>query len=136
MVSSWVLKTLFVLTITYTIALTVGSLIKPVEINITISNVDKILHTGAYGGLAFLWLSVYQLFNYQKQILWSPPYKYILIMILIVIFGIVIELLQGSTTDYRTADAWDVIANTIGVILGSLLFLLFFKKFMKLKSTK
>ena len=135
MVNSWVLKTLFGFTIIYTVALTIGSLIKPVEIDTTLSYADKILHTGAYAGLTFLWLSVYQLFSSKKQILWTASYKYFLIMILIVIFGVIIEVLQGSITSYRTADTWDAIANTAGVLFGSIMFLLFFKKIMKLKST-
>lgn len=135
MVSSWVLKTLLGLTIAYTIALTIGSLIKPLEIDSTVPHIDKILHAGAYGGLTFLWLSVYQLHSCKKRIMWSAIYKYVFIMILIVVFGILIELLQGGTTDYRTADTWDVVANTTGVLLGCLVFVLFFKKIMKLKST-
>ncbi len=134
MVSSWVLKILLGLTIVYTIALTVGSLVKPVEIDVSVSHFDKILHTGAYGGLAFLWLSVYQLYSCRKRIFWSTIGKYILIMVLITIFGILIELLQGGTTDYRTADIWDALANTTGVLLGTIIFVIFFKKFMKLKS--
>ena len=52
---------------------------------------------------------------------------YIAIALALVIYGTVIELLQGSATTYRTPDVWDVLANSIGVILGSLTFLLFLR---------
>jgi glycopeptide antibiotics resistance protein len=65
---------------------------------------------------------------------WAKPIFYIAIALALVVYGIVIELLQGSATTYRTPDVWDVLANSIGVILGSLTFLLFFKKFKGLKS--
>jgi glycopeptide antibiotics resistance protein len=40
-------------------------------------------------------------------------------MVLSIIFGIIIEVLQGTVTAYRSSDINDVLANTIGVLLMS-----------------
>ena len=123
--------------IAYTCALTIGSLVKPVKlIDTTISNIDKLLHLGAYFGLAVLWLCFIHSIKTGATQHWVAfkPKVYITMAILLVLYGIIIELLQGSATTYRTPDVWDVLANSIGVLLGSLTFLLFFKKFKELKS--
>jgi VanZ family protein len=120
--------------IAYTCALSIGSLVKPVKLDTNISNIDKLLHLGAYFGLAILWLSYFHIVKTSATQKWAKPIFYIAIALALVVYGIVIELLQGSATTYRTPDVWDVLANSIGVILGSLTFLLFFKKFKGLKS--
>lgn len=134
MVSSWVLKILSVVAVFYTATLTIGSLIKPVKITVSINHIDKFLHLGAYLGLAFLWLSLYHLIKQRKLKGWQPFRSYIFIAILLVFYGIMIEVLQGGVTDYRTPDLWDVLANFIGVVLGGSTFILFFKTFKRLKT--
>lgn len=49
-----------------------------------------------------------------------------------VVYGIIIEALQSLLTDFRTPDYYDVIANTIGVLVAAL-FLMKFKDKLKLK---
>jgi len=44
------------------------------------------------------------------------------------IFGIIIEILQGVITSYRTASYLDIIANTLGVLLATVIFHVFEKK--------
>ena len=44
------------------------------------------------------------------------------------IFGIIIEILQGVITSYRTASYLDIVANTIGVLLAVVIFHVFEKK--------
>ena len=130
-----VVRILWVLTIGYTSALTIGSLIKPVHIDTTITNIDKLLHAGAYLGLTVLWMSLmHLLMTARSRKEWASLRSYIAIAVVLVIYGIIIELLQGGLTDYRTPDHWDVMANTLGVLMGSLTFMLFFKKFKGLKS--
>ncbi|TVZ52235.1 VanZ family protein [Dokdonia sp. Hel_I_53] len=134
MESSWVRKGIAIVTIVYTIALTVGSLIKPVVIKASFSHVDKLIHLCAYLGLAFLWMSFYQL---QKRS-FTPEVNFskihFVIAVMIIVYGIIIEVLQGGITNYRTPDVWDVLANTIGVFIGSLIFVIIFKNFKRLKS--
>jgi len=38
------------------------------------------------------------------------------------IYGIVIEVLQELFFESRTADIWDVVANSAGILLGWLIF--------------
>jgi glycopeptide antibiotics resistance protein len=45
-----------------------------------------------------------------------------------ILFGIIIEVLQFTITNYRTGDYFDVIANSGGVMFGSLVFNQLFKK--------
>ena len=45
-----------------------------------------------------------------------------------IIFGIIIEILQGVVTSYRTASYLDIVANTIGVLLAVVIFHVFEKK--------
>ena len=85
---------------------------------IKISNIDKLYHSFAYFTLALSWLITY----YKK------PRKKYLIVICCIIFGIIIEVLQGTLTIYRTGDYLDVLANSFGVLLALLVFNLFFQK--------
>ena len=36
-------------------------------------------------------------------------------------YGILIEGIQGTFTDDRIADIWDVLANMLGILLGAIL---------------
>tara|TARA_Y100000034_G_scaffold137046_1_gene219675 strand:+ start:85912 stop:86277 length:366 start_codon:yes stop_codon:yes gene_type:complete len=102
---------LHILAISITIGIGVLSLVKPPTIEVSVSNFDKLLHVFAYFCLATSWLMALR--NRNK------PY---LIIVGCVIYGIVIEMLQLSMTDYRTGDLNDVLANTTGAIIGFLLF--------------
>lgn len=82
---------------------------------------DKIAHLSAYSLLTWSWfLSIIK----QKV----GIARSLLIGILISIYGIVIEVIQGNYTPDREADIYDVLANTIGVILGFVLFFLWKQK--------
>lgn len=51
------------------------------------------------------------------------PKKTKMILVLgISVFGMVIEVLQGTLTDYRVISFADVIANLVGTVLGIILF--------------
>ncbi|HBK72053.1 MAG TPA: hypothetical protein DDZ39_10445 [Flavobacteriaceae bacterium] len=90
---------------------------------INISNSDKIGHTIAYFTLSLSWFYVF-----KKQ-----PRKRILVFFLLIIYGIVLEVLQGTLTTYRTADFYDFIANTIGILLAVFVFYLWYKYTRDLK---
>lgn len=131
-------KLIAVIAVSYTIALTLGSLIKPIHIiDSPISYLDKLLHAGAYFGLTLLWISWKYLKNkkersvtVQKSILMIAVY----IAIGAIIYGIIIEVLQGTITNYRTPDGWDILANTTGSVLALFLCLLYINKSEMLKS--
>jgi VanZ family protein len=109
-------KTLLI-AIFVTISILYLSLTKVPKYNVTISHLDKWQHGIAYFTLTFFWL-----FTFHKK---KKKYPIALYCIL---FGIIIEVLQFTITNYRTGDYFDVIANSGGVMLGSLVFNQLFKK--------
>ncbi len=80
---------------------------------------DKIFHFLAYSVLTLFWFSA---FVYYFKLKKSKAIVYA--AILSVVFGILIEVLQGTFTVYRSLDVYDIVANTSGVILVVLVFVL------------
>ena len=100
-------------TILYSLALAVISLVKFRDIPDYIPSFsDKVLHFLMYGILAFLWIITFTHKFKLKRI-----YAIVWAGIIAVIFGIIIEVLQGTVTNTRVTDQNDIIANTLGVIL-------------------
>lgn len=94
--------------------------------DIGVSFGDKIFHCFAYLILTFLWVNAMVMQFYLKKIkaiIYASMFS--------VVFGIVIEVLQGSVTLVRAADFNDVIANTIGVVIAVIVLL--FNKGMYVK---
>ena len=79
---------------------------------ISFKYLDKIEHCIAYSVLSFLWLLA---IGKTKSIVF-------LVVLGCVFYGIIIEVLQGATT-YRTFDYVDMVANSLGVIVGYLVLL-------------
>jgi VanZ family protein len=106
----------------FTISITIGSLVKSDLIAVEIVSVsDKIYHFIAYFLLMLSWL--YAFFKKDK---FQQNVKYIILGCLI--FGIIIEILQGTITSYRTASYLDIIANIVGILLAVVVFHVFQKK--------
>lgn len=105
-----------------TISILFGSLVKSEFIVVeSISVSDKTYHLIAYFLLMLSWL--YAFFKEKK---FQEYVKYIILGCFI--FGIIIEILQGVVTSYRTASYLDILANTIGVLLAVVIFHVFEKK--------
>lgn len=83
---------------------------------------DKMMHAGAYFGLAFCWF--FYLFI-KKQEPYNFRKGFVKVSVLVVLFGILIEVLQGALTTYREPDWADIVANTIGVMIALGFFILF-----------
>lgn len=121
-------KSLFFITILYTIALFVASLIKisdpslPVHFN----NADKLFHLCAYLILTVLWQWYY--FAKTKSTRLKP---YLSICVSTIIFGIIIEILQEKLTTYRSFEYLDIVADTVGALLSILILFLFKSKVME-----
>ena len=64
--------------------------------------------------------------DFFKKEKFQKHLKYIILACFI--FGIIIEILQGVITSYRTASYLDILANTIGVLLAVVIFHVFEKK--------
>jgi VanZ family protein len=106
----------------FTISITIGSLVKSDVIAVEIVSIsDKTIHFIAYFFLMLSWLYVF-----FKKKSFSKNVKFIFIGC--IVFGIIIEIIQGVTTTYRTLSFLDVAANTLGVLFASTVFHFFEKK--------
>ncbi len=74
---------------------------------------DKIYHLLAYSLLCFLWYKALTFINNKRAIVLSLVFS--------IIYGIVIEVLQGKLTETRDASITDIVANSIGVLIVSLI---------------
>jgi VanZ family protein len=88
---------------------------------------DKILHTIGYMVLMWSWL----IFFKQRKI---SNRKFTLLIVLS-LFGIIIELLQGYITVSRTPDWRDAVANIIGLSIGLLSFNILFSRYISIKES-
>ena len=67
----------------------------------------------------------------------SDKYRFkslVLISVLAIVYGVFMELLQGALTTYRKPDSWDVLANSIGVVMALITVLLLIKNMRVLKT--
>ncbi len=102
-----------IIALLYTLGLTFISLTPLKQIHLpNFSFGDKIVHLLMYFFMAILWLLAFPKFRKYKTI-------YILIIIM---WGIIIEFLQSYMNIGRTGDPFDALANSIGVVLGLLVF--------------
>ena len=109
------------ISIAITILITLLSLIKthPKPI-VDISNLDKVQHTFAYMVLTISWLV-------SRDVKFNTI-PYIVVLIGCLVFGIIIEVLQGRLTTHRSASLLDVVANSLGIVLGFMIFKTFRRK--------
>jgi len=125
-------KTVLVLALSYTLTVLILSLAKMDKLPVPKFNQsDKFAHVFAYLGLALIWYAFYFSKKSWKAFYLKPL---IVICLLSIAFGIFIEVLQGTLTSYRTIDAWDVLANSIGVSLAFLFILSIKKALEKIKT--
>ena len=81
----------------------------------TINISDKAIHIFAYFLLTLSWL-----FSYKKE---SKKLKVsIIILVIVFSYGIIIEVLQGTVTENRQPEAYDLLANFTGIILALTVF--------------
>lgn len=116
----------------YTVLLAVSSLVKLGKISVgSFSPTDKLLHLVAYFGLLLLWKVYFILKNKPES-----NYKNNLLKLagLAILFGMLIEVLQGVLTNYREPDWYDILANTTGILLAVVIFLFFEKNLKRLNS--
>lgn len=92
---------------------------------------DKMLHAGAYLFLTILW-AVYFITKRRDFVRYRIDlYR---VAVACFLFGMLIEVLQGTLTSYRTPDWWDVLANSTGVLLAVIFFLVMAPTIKNLKS--
>ena len=88
---------------------------------------DKMLHGVAYFILALLWLFYYLM---KKSGISDYKWGFFNISALVIVFGMLIDVLQGALTSYRQPDWADILANSIGVLIA-FLFCVVFLNFLK-----
>ena len=121
-------KLIFIATLLYTSALALVCLIRLNNLpDVGVSFGDKIFHFLAYALLMLLWFSTF-LYNVKLK----PNKAIISAFLFSVIFGIIIEVLQGTVTDFRSLDVYDVVANTLGALLTAVT--LWLKKTLHVKN--
>jgi len=107
-------KLLLLVAIIYTIWLTVVSLINLNNVpSLGSSFDDKIYHLIAYVVLSFLWVTYFKT-SQKKHIT-------LIVFICMILFGVVLELIQHQLNSNRTYDNYDLIANCLGVVFGTLI---------------
>lgn len=84
-------------------------------IEIPMNNSDKVKHAIAYFVLSYSWMTALE----NKGIL--SKYKTIL-LVLLFLYGVLIEILQMTITTYRQGDFFDLAANLSGILMCYLLF--------------
>jgi len=86
------------------IVITLAVSLMPPALDVSGGHADKIVHLAGYALLMFWWA---QLITRQR---WK-------LAVAVVLFGVIIELLQGLTPD-RQPDLLDALANSCGVLFG------------------
>ena len=110
-------KFLRIIAIGYTIFVTVIMLV-PISKGPTINfpYADKIVHSIIYFVFVIVWLTYFLISEKENKRI------YLIVSLVLFVYGIVIEVLQGSVVASRAHDNWDIVANTIGIILGVIVF--------------
>ena len=117
-----------IIAVVYTLLITTLSLIPLGRISLGGFNpTDKMLHGVAYFILTLLWLFYYLM---KKSEIRNYKWEFFNISALVIVFGMLIEVLQGALTSYRQPDWADILANSIGVLI-SFLFCVVFLNFLK-----
>ena len=83
---------------------------------------DKVVHIGAYATLTMSWLLYFGNKNNLRK------YAF-LTALFVLIYGIIIEVIQGTITANRQADLYDILANLVGILIA----MIFFSKILQKK---
>lgn len=76
---------------------------------------DKIFHIVIYLVLFVVWAITCKANRKRRYVLRS-------VVVLLTLYGIIIEMIQGEWIESRTSDIWDVIANSTGILIGMVIF--------------
>ena len=108
-------KPLLGIAITYTLLIT-AALLTPITgaPKIEIPFADKMIHLTINAGLFVVWAS----YVFSGKTKTTKTYTLPLLFLCTLLYGILIEVVQGSFIPTRGADFFDVVANVCGLILG------------------
>jgi VanZ family protein len=91
----------------------------PKEEKTFIPNLDKLVHASLFGSFVFLW-SIYYATRKEKNN--HSDSRYILILIIACLYGVATELMQKYLIPNRDYDIYDILADSIGAVLGFIFF--------------
>ena len=117
-IKSWLgPRPLLGIAITYTLLIT-AALLTPLTgaPKIEIPFADKMVHLIINAGLFMVWASY--VFSGKTNTKTKKTYTLPLLFVCTLLYGILIEVVQGSFIPTRGADFFDVVANLCGLILG------------------
>ncbi len=118
-------KPLLFIAIAYTIVVSILFFIPGSDlprVKIKIYGLDKIIHAAIHFILINLWMLYFYVKNdFQFKANWVFQ-----LFLLLMLFGIIVEILQGQPMVSRGSDIFDVAANLVGALLG-----IFFFKIIK-----
>jgi VanZ family protein len=89
----------------------------PKEEKTFIPNLDKLVHATLFGSFVFLW-SVYYATRKEKNN--HSNSRFVLILIIACLYGVGTELMQKYLIPNRDYDIYDILADSIGAVLGFL----------------
>ena len=117
-IKSWLgPRPLLGIAIAYTLLVT-AALLTPITgaPKIEIPFADKMVHLIINAGLFVVWASY--VFSSKTNTKTKKTYTLPLLFVCTLLYGILIEVVQGSFIPTRGADFFDVVANVCGLILG------------------
>ncbi|HFK5568059.1 TPA: VanZ family protein [Elizabethkingia anophelis] len=85
---------------------------------------DKVGHAGVFFGLGFLLISAF------------PKLKFITYIQIMLCFGFLTEILQDEMHLGRAMEGLDVVADTVGALIGYLVYQFLFRKLQNLHNIK
>ena len=90
---------------------------------INIPNLDKIVHFFFYFVAAILGSL---LIREQNKGQFNKSGSAILASLVVIVYGIIIEVIQSAFTQYRSGEIYDVLANALGAFFGAGLIIILF----------
>ena len=107
----------FLIALTFSFIVMVMSLMPLPDLEKNLQRQDKLVHLFLFFGLFILWVKAF-------------PSKKGMVLLLLFFYGIALEILQATLPVNRSFDKFDIIANTLGLITGWLIMILydFFRK--------
>ena len=98
----------------------------PKEEKTFIPNVDKLIHATLFGSFVFLW-SIY--YATRKERNNNSDSRFLLVLIIACLYGVATELMQKYLIPNRDYDIFDILADSIGAVLGYVFVMLTVKWF-------
>lgn len=112
LIKNWLADKLLHVTLCYSIGITILMLMPIPDSDLDVPFSDKLAHFGVYALLSLLWLLV----AIKRRGMNITTFLWVFFVLFA--YGMVIEVIQGNFIDSRSFDVWDIVANSVGIVLG------------------